>query len=241
MSAPRRSSGYDLGVRALLVGAAASLAFVTGCDQVFGLSRPPEPPPPPQCVRDDFDDGLIDSTTWRIVTPGNAPIVIAETNQQLRFLHPMRMDGFNALETVRPYDITGGYVQIELSEPPTSATNIDTNLLVILDDNNYYMLNLANSRLTARITTNGVIDNKGVMSEANDRHWRIRHDADTDEIVFELSEKIEDWSELRREPASVPVTAVRVRIAGDSFGGGPLLTDATAGWDNLELLAPSCK
>ena len=64
-----------------------TLCALAGCDRVFDLSRPPDALVLPACVSDDFDDGLIDSATWRIVTPGNAPIVITETAGVLRFQH----------------------------------------------------------------------------------------------------------------------------------------------------------
>jgi len=169
---------------------------------------------------DDFNDNSLDSTKWALVV-GLSPVVVSEQGQQLRITLPANMAAYNGVVTKSSYDIRGGSVQVQLVQPVSQAGWAENFLQVLLDPQNYLLINTGAGGTLFRSMVNGVSDQVIIPFDGvAHRYWRIRHTPSTNSISFDTSPNGSTWTTRKTANAGFSLAAVKVQMLAGAYGTG---------------------
>lgn len=199
-------------------------------------------PPPAVLLEDDFNDNSTDAAKWTLgsIAFENAGVGVDEVNQQLE-ISPLPLTGTPAIygyKSLNAYDFTAREASIRI------AADIDPNteawLVVALDADNYLRTWVASGNLQtrSRVATVNSNQNHGAFSFTTHTYWRIRHDDDSDEIVWEYSVNGLFWEELRRLARPISITSMSIYLSGGT--GSSVASPGLVKFDdfNLRSLVP---
>lgn len=173
----------------------------------------------PVLLQDDFNDNSRDTAKWALgsIAFEDAGVGVAEANQQIE-ITPLALTGTPAIygyKSVDVYNFTGREASVRI------AADIDTSteawLVVVLDADNYLRIHaVGGGSIFTRSRAGGNNSNQdhGAFSFASHTYWRIRHDNDADEIVWEYSAGGVSWTELRRLARPIAITSMSVYLSG---------------------------
>jgi RHS repeat-associated protein len=185
---------------------------------------------------DDFNDNLLDANKWTVNYPGGSPSVI-EQSQQLQITLAPNTAGYNGVDSLSTYDLTGRMVQVEVAQGVSQAGWVENFLSLDLDANNSFLIDVGSSSLVFRSRVNGVNDQTVLSySPTSHRHWRIRHDQSTNTINFETSADAAVWTTCKTVTPGFALTSLRLRLGAGAWGTGNGSPGA-AKYDNFKLLA----
>lgn len=191
-------------------------------------------------LEDDFDDNSRDTAKWSLgsIAFENAGVGVAEANQQIE-ITPLANEPSPALygyKSVGGYDFTGRQAAVRIA----ADISVDTEawLVVALDADNYVRTWVASGTLQtrSRVAATNTNESHGAFNFAVHTYWRIRHDNDTDEIVWEYSANGNSWSELRRLARPISITFVRIYLSGGTGTG--IVSPALVKFDDFNLRTP---
>lgn len=198
-------------------------------------------PSGPVLLEDDFNDNSRDTAKWTLgsIAFENAGVGVDEANQQIE-ITPLASQGAPALygyKSLNTYDFTAREAAVRIAadiDPDTEAW-----LVVAVDADNYLRTWVASGTLQTRSRVAGVNTNEshGSFSFATHTYWRIRHDDDSDEIVWEYSSDGSFWSELRRLARPITITSVSVYLTGGT--GSSIPSPGLVKFDDFNLRTPS--
>lgn len=193
-------------------------------------------------LEDNFDDNSRDTAKWTFgsIAFENAGVGVDEINQQLE-ISPLPLTGTPAIygyKSINAYDFTAREASIRI------AADIDPNteawLVVALDADNYLRTWVASGNLQtrSRVATVNSNQNHGTFSFTTHTYWRIRHDDDSDEIVWEYSVNGLFWEELRRLARPISITSMSIYLSGGT--GSSIASPGLVKFDdfNLRSLVP---
>lgn len=194
-----------------------------------------DPVPPGSVIfGDDFNDNTIDPTKWTVVDP-NSPAVVSETGQRLQIALPPNQAAYNGIASNSAYDLRGRSVQLELAQSISQGGWVENYLQVILDSQNYYLINVGAGSMLFRSMTNGANDQTVIgFDQSNARYWRIRHDAAVNAINFETSANGVSWTTQKTVTPGFSLAAVKFNLMSGAWGTGNA-TPGTAKYDNFQL------
>lgn len=189
---------------------------------------------------DDFSDNNRNAALWNIdsviVGTTDALVTVAETSAQVHITPRTSQSGerFNGYTTVNTYDLTGGHTSIEVVQAATHEA-----LSLAINSTNWYRIVNDGGTLyfqdkIAGVSTYITVD----YVNADHRWWRIRHDAATDEMVFETSTSANggaSWDEQRRIPLVLTITDMFAEFNSGTYD--PIGSPGVAIFDNFTLLA----
>lgn len=221
--------------KSLTVVAAASLTCSVGCHTVFDLDPVAGPDAPrgvALCVSDDFEAPL-EPTRWLIAGIGRG-VTTTATGGWLQIdvgeSVSATQDPYGGIRSPA-YDLTGGSLEAEIVDPAAPTTQSESFITIKLDDNNHYDLMVQHGKIFARTVDSGVlVDTGSVFDPVLHRIQRVRHDAATNEVVFEAHGDGTDWLELHRAPFQFDVTIAEADVVAGSFNVAPAYT---ARFDNV--------
>lgn len=195
----------------------------------------------PVLLEDDFDDNSTDAAKWTLgsIAFENAGVGVDEVNQQLE-ISPLPLTGTPAIygyKSLNTYDFTAREASIRI------AADIDPNteawLVVALDADNYLRTWVASGNIQTRSRTGATNSNQnhGTFNFAAHTYWRIRHDDDSDEIVWEYSADGLEWIELRRLARPITITSMSVYLSGGT--GSSIASPGLVKFDDFNLRTPA--
>lgn len=198
-------------------------------------------PPPAVLLEDDFDDNSRDTAKWTLgsIAFENAAVGVDEANQQVE-ITPLALTGSPAIygyKSLNTYDFTGREASIRI------AADIDPNteawLVVALDASNYIRTWVAGGTLQtrSRVAAGNTNESHGTFSFTSHTYWRIRHDDNSDEIVWEYSPDGGEWLELRRLARPITITSVSVYLSGGT--GASVASPGLVKFDDFNLRTPT--
>jgi hypothetical protein len=189
----------------------------------------------PPIFSDDFNDNLLDTAKWSVIAP-SSPAVVSETGQRLQITLPANTAAYNGISSKSTYDLTGKIVQVEVAQTVSQAGWCENFIQVMLDANNYYLIDVGAGSLVFRSMVGGV-NNQTVIAYDPSAfpYWRIRHDQATNTIYFETSSNGTAWTTRKTVTPGFSLTALRFYLYAGAWGTGNGSPGA-AKYDNFKLL-----
>jgi hypothetical protein len=202
----------------------------------------PAPPPAPSATAgfaDDFNNNARDATKWSVGVFSKDssqfdPLVpVLEQNGQLQIKPLANTLGlhYNGYVSARGWDMTGSQASVEVVQ---TTGGPGMSFVVGIDSNDWYRVSFYGGTLYFQDQAGGASGAATVpYSAAQHRFWRIRHDAATDQIVFETSPDRAAWAVQRVVARQLPPTAMRAELSAGTYEswGAP----GTAAFDNFQL------
>ena len=155
------------------------------------------------------------------------------TGGELRFAIPPNSNGYTGVNLVPVRDFTGGRVTIEVPQVSASA-NAEISMTLSLDANNAYSILYSENDVVLSRRLNGVQDAMvtRLYSATEHRWWRMEHLAGTNAVELATSPDNASWMVWLNTPATIPVTAMTLRLeSGEYLGGAP--SPGNPRFDNL--------
>lgn len=195
----------------------------------------------PVLLEDNFNDNSRDTAKWTFgsVVFENAAVGVAETNQQLE-ITPLALTGSPAIygyKSINAYDLSRREASVRIAAD--IGTGTEAWLVVALDVDNYLRTWVAggNIQTRSRVAASNSNQDHGPFSFTTHTYWRIRHDALTDEIVWEYSANGSSWTELRRLARPFAITALTAYLSGGT--GASMASPALVKFDDFSLRIPA--
>jgi RHS repeat-associated protein len=191
--------------------------------------------PPVPTFSDDFNDNSLDPAKWSVVAP-NSPAVVSETGQRLQITLPANTAAYNGISSNSTFDLTGKSVQVEVAQTVSQAGWCENFIQVVLDANNYYLIDVGAGSLVFRSMVGGV-NNQTVISYDPSAfpYWRIRHDQAANTINLETSSNGTTWTTRKTVTPGFSLTALRFYLYAGAWGTGNGSPGA-AKYDNFQLV-----
>ena len=191
--------------------------------------------PPLPTFSDDFNDNSLDTAKWSIVDP-NSPAVVGETGQRLQITLPPNTAAYNGISSNSTFDLTGKSVQVEVAQTVSQAGWCENFIQVVLDANNYYLIDVGAGSMVFRSMTGGVNNQTVISYDPNAfPYWRIRHDQAANTINLETSNNGTSWTTRKTVTPGFSLTALRFYLYAGAWGTGNGSPGA-AKYDNFQLV-----
>jgi len=172
---------------------------------------------PGPLVRDDFDDGVIDSTVWA-VNPGTITS-IEETNGQLVVrLGANTTDDWAAVVGYQTHDLTNDRVFVEVVQVPNAAQSGQGAIHLGLPGVSYLSFEIQYGQLAFAIVTSGVPTTYDTLAydPVLHRWWQIRGQGGM--LYFEVSSDGIGWQVAHARPTTEDLSRVYVNLTGGVNG-----------------------
>jgi acid phosphatase len=203
-------------------------------------------------LADDFNNGSIDGAKWivnNLYSGFTDPTVAVQETTELQ-IGPMKqnLDGshYNGIRSASSFNMTGAYVQVQLVQAPNSATLADAFFTIGADVNNCYRVYVEGGTLFLQTKFGGAKQQPftTTFDPVNHAFWRISHDTDTGNFVFETAPNNGGapgtWTQRFAgvwNTSAVPLTNVLFELKA-----GTWRTETTAGgtvsFDNFKAAKP---
>jgi phosphatidylserine/phosphatidylglycerophosphate/cardiolipin synthase-like enzyme len=155
-------------------------------------------PPPGTLLQDDFNGATIDTSKW--IANGlfsgyvDTSVAISQANQRLN-IGPLFQGAaangshYRGVYSVNAYNFANAYAQVEVVQAPAANTSADAVLTIGPNANNFYRVLIEAGTLAIQQRIGGT---KATLlsvnyDAVNHRFVRIRHDANTGNVVFETA------------------------------------------------------
>ncbi len=198
-------------------------------------------------LSDDFNDGTRDGSKWNAGTVVgqyligaagyDTAIPVSETTGRLQISPRTGVAGdhYAGYLSAATFDFTGMAAAVEVPQAATGGA--DTILAVVKDSQNFAFIVVEDGMLYFDRCTDGARTISGIpYSPTNHRWWRIRHDAATNRLHFEVSGNGTSWTSQRNDAVSFAVSALRMELSAGTFG--PVASTVPAQFDNFSLVRP---
>lgn len=203
-------------------------------------------------LADDFNDGSLNTSKWvpNNVFSGFTDATVAITETQTLAIGPMKQntDGshYNGIRSIDGFDFTGGYAYVQLVRAPNPLTAADAFYTIGRDVDNCYRMYVESGNLIVQKKIGG---GKTTMltvtfNATNHAFWRIRHDAISGQVVFEVAPANAGapgaWTQLYAESwntGAVPLSSVMFELKAGTWrteGSNP----GTVIFDNFKAARP---
>jgi phosphatidylinositol-3-phosphatase len=182
---------------------------------------------------DDFNDNSLDATKWTAndLFSGytDTSVLVTESNQLFQ-IGPLKQNAtdshYNGIRSSRSYDLTGGYVYVQIVQAPNSSTSADAFFTIGLNVNSCYRIYVEAGTLFVQKKIGGAKTTlfTSAFSASNHAFWRMRHDSASGRIVFETAPNNGGapgtWSQLYSESwntTAVPLGAVAFELKAGTW------------------------
>jgi YVTN family beta-propeller protein len=194
-------------------------------------------------LSETFTTNGIDAAKWSVGTPyGNVfapadPLISVVQSGGKLVVTPrtnVSTEGYNGVVSNDLINLQGAAVSAEIN--PAGGT-ADTWLALGTGSNSFLVIGREGSVLWLEQMVNGARDvTLFDYNATNHRFWRIRHDAATDRIHFELSADASNWTSARVVNRAIAINAMRIELAAGTFRAES--APGTAIFDNVTLTRP---
>ena len=201
---------------------------------------------PTTLIADDFNDNTRDALKWRLgaimgtiyegAGAADPLIGVFERNGRLEIVPRVNTPGdryygymTNAL------DLTAASARVQCVQVPGGSAN--ALLSLTKDSQNFLLMGYESGFMFFDQTIAGHRDYALInYNAAQHRHWRIRHNAVNDTIVFETSPDGATWTAQRTTPRRLPMSSITVELSGGSYQ--PESNVGTVVFDNFAAERP---
>jgi hypothetical protein len=193
-------------------------------------------------LSDNFDDNARDTTKWSIATLNDAPadfdplVSVVEQNSRLNITPRSGVYGnhYGGYVSVQAWDLSGRQALVEVVQVTNVNDWADTVFAIGIDSQNWFRFVKERDQLYLQTKVGGVKTSTNVpYNSAQQRFWRFRHDAATDQVLFETSADGVGWVTRRTVARGIPVAALRVELSAGTFNWNN--APGTAVFDNVLL------
>ena len=153
---------------------------------------------------------------------------------------------YNGIKSVTGHNFTGGYAYVQLVQAPASNTAADAFFTIGLNVDNCYRMYVESGNLIVQSKLGGAKQTLLTVAynPANHAFWRIRHDAGTGQIVFEVAPSNAGapgtWVQLHAQAwntAAVPLSSVVFELKGGTWRN-EANNPGTVVFDNFKAARP---
>jgi len=195
-------------------------------------------PIPVPVFSDNFNSTSLDTSKWSVVDP-NSSAVVTDNGQQLQITLQPNTAAYNGVYSNSTYDLTGKNFQVEEAQPISQAGWCENFIELVLDGNNYFLIDSGAGSLVLRSMVGGANDQTVLTFDQTAHHyWRIRHDQSTNTIKFETSADGSTWTTRKSAAVGFSLTSLRLYLYAGAWGTGNGSPGA-AKYDNVQLVSNS--
>ena len=203
-------------------------------------------------LADDFNDASLNTSKWLAnnLFSGftDSTVAISETTSLAIGPIKQNTDGshYNGIRSLTSFDFTNGYSYVQLVQGPNPLTAADAFFTIGLNVDNCYRMYVESGNLIVQKKIGGAKTTMLTVTFNSTNHafWRMRHDAISGQIVFEVAPSSAGapgtWTVLYSEPwntAGVPLNAVTFELKAGTWrieGANP----GTVVFDNFKAAKP---
>jgi hypothetical protein len=183
-------------------------------------------------LEDDFNDNTLDTSKWsRNLFSGftDLSLPLSESSQHLLIgplLSSTSGSHYAGIRSISPFDFSNAYCQVEVLEAASASTSADTMLTIGRDVNGYYRIYVEGGSIffQKRVAGAKVTLLSATYNAANDRYWRIRHEASSGRVIFETAADnggvagswVVRYSEVWNNSA-IPLSGVIMELKGGTW------------------------
>ena len=192
------------------------------------------PPPPGETVlvADDFNNAALDGSKWiaNNLFSGftDATVTVQETTMLQIGPLKQNVDGshYNGIKSATAHNFVGGYAYVQLVTVPSSSTAADAFFTLGLNVDNCYRMYVEAGNLILQSKLGGAKQTLLTLAynPANHAFWRIRHDAVSGQVVFEVAPNSGgvpgSWVQLHAQAwntMAVPLSSVTFELKGGTW------------------------
>ncbi len=183
-------------------------------------------------LADDFNDGAIDGSKWvaNNLFSGFTDATVAVQETTMLQVGPLKqnVDGshYNGLKSAASYNFVGGYAYVQLVQAPASNTAADAFFTLGLNVDNCYRMYVESGSLIVQSKLAGAKQTLLTVAynPTNHAFWRIRHDAVSGQVVFEVAPNSGgapgSWVQLYAQAwntTAVPLSSVMFELKGGTW------------------------
>jgi hypothetical protein len=203
-------------------------------------------------LADDFNDGSINGTKWiaNNLFSGFTDSTIGMQETTALQIGPLKQntDGshYNGIKSAGAHNFLGGYAYVQLTQAPSANTAADAFFTIGLNVDNCYRMYVESGNLIVQSKLGGAKQTLLTIAynPVNHAFWRIRHDAVTNQVLFEAAPANGDqpgtWVQLFSQAwntSAVPLSSVMFELKGGTWrieGNNP----GSAVFDNFKAARP---
>jgi hypothetical protein len=146
-------------------------------------------------VADDFNNGVLDGSKWvaNNLFSGFTDATVAVQETTMLQVGPLKqnVDGshYNGIKSATAHNFVGGYAYVQLVQAPSSSTAADAFFTLGLNVDNCYRMYVESGNLIVQSKLSGAKQTLLTVAynPTNHAFWRIRHDAVSGQVVFEVA------------------------------------------------------
>jgi len=190
------------------------------------------PPGETVLLIDDFNDGAIDGSKWlanNLFSGFTDPSVVLQETTEFR-VGPLKqnVDGshYNGIRSSSTFNFTGGYAYVQVVQAPNAATAGNAFYTLGFNVDNCYRMYLEAGNLIVQSKIGGAKQTLLTVAynATNHAFWRIRHDAVSGQVVFEVATASGSspgtWVQLAAatwNTSAVPLASVNFELKGGTW------------------------
>ena len=192
-------------------------------------------------LSDYFNDEILSSTKWKLgsltadVTATDEQIEVNQSDGKLQIQPRSNLStrSYNGVVTKSLIDMTGALARVEVLQVTNGSA--DTIFAVGWDSDSWYGFVFESGKLFMQSKINGRKSSVNIpYSFGQHRFWRLRHDASSDQLVWETSADGQVWTIRRTITPESPLSNVRIYL-----GAGTYLPETVPGFaifDNFRFV-----
>lgn len=175
-------------------------------------------------LTEHFTGAGLDTAKWVVdVISGSRdpalPLTYGGTFKVGPLLQGTTASHYNGIASLATVDLSSAYAWVQMVQAPATGTTADMMLSVVKDNNNHYRIFVEAGllRMEKKIGNTKTALNAITLRPTEHAFWRIRHDAASDQMVFETAPAHGDWSRHAAVARELAITALRVELKGGTY------------------------
>lgn len=166
---------------------------------------------------DPFNRTSVDSTKWAQATAGGATMTFDATGATVTYPSSSTASTAGSVSAIANYDLTGSYAYVQVLAVPSSSTNADAEMALLLDSNNWLRWVYEGGTLYAQYMVAGTRNNATTFSYSSATHkfWRIRESGGT--TYWDTSPDGSTWTNQASMANPISVKSLNVVIDGSCY------------------------
>lgn len=123
---------------------------------------------------------------------------------------------YNGWVTASSWDMTAAHARVEVSQVTAGAA--DTIFAIGIDSDNWYGFVLESGKLYLQMKIAGKKNSTNIAYSPLRHHfWRLRHEATTDQILWETSADEQTWVVVGEVPTQIPLTNCYIYLGAGTY------------------------
>jgi acid phosphatase len=183
-------------------------------------------------LADDFNDSALDGAKWVAdnLFSGFTDSTVTVQETTMLQIGPLKqnVDGshYNGIKSTSGHNFVGGYAYVQLVQGPATNTAADAFFTIGLNVDNCYRIYVESGNLIVQSKLGGAKQTLLTMAynPTNHAFWRIRHDAVSGQVVFEVAPASGGvpgaWVQLHAQAwntSAVPLSTVAFELKGGTW------------------------